>query len=81
MSEWRDYQKLVLAEIAYLRDDNKDIKEALDELRNSHSLTRSESKLEIALLKVKSSFWGTIGGALSLMVYLFFHWVSSKIKT
>lgn len=77
MNEWRDYQLLVLSDLENLKEQNKEIKNSLDSINKSLNL----SKTEIAVLKVKSSMWGSLGGTLTVALYLFYQWVTSHIKT
>lgn len=77
MNEWRDYQLLVLSDLENLKEQNKEIQKALSMLNKSLHL----NKTEIAILKVKSSLWGSLGGSLTVGLYLFYEWVTRHIKT
>lgn len=76
MPEWRDYQMLVLSDLESLKDQTKEIKESLETLKeNFHG-----NKTEIAVLKVKSSLWGSLGGSLTVGLYLFYEWITNTVK-
>lgn len=77
MDEWRAYQRLVLSKITEFSDDIKDLRKSVEALKEGHH----DSKSEIKVIKSRSSFWGSIGGACTIAVYLFYEWITHKIKT
>ena len=57
---WNTYSKLVLAELRRL---DADINKAHETLKNI--------EVEIATLKIKSSFWGAVSGLATVLGYIF----------
>jgi hypothetical protein len=53
--DWSEYQRWVMESLKELKDDAKEAKNQLSDIRT-----------EIAMLKLKSSFWGAVSG---LMAY------------
>lgn len=64
MSEWRDYQKLVLSELRRLNKNFEDVSNLC--LQNTNSI--QHMKTEIAVNRIKSGFFGTIGGGITLLI-------------
>ena len=56
MSEWRDYQKLILHEL-----------ERMDERLKRVEVQLGEIRTDIALLKLKSGLWGLVAGTLPVI--------------
>lgn len=55
MTEWRDYEKLVLSELDRMNHNIERICRNLKEIDK-----------DISTLKVKSSFWGSLGGFIAV---------------
>ena len=57
--EWRDYQKLVLSELRRLNDN-------LEKLNNK----TQQNAHDIAVMKVRSGFWGSVSGMVTVVIAL-----------
>lgn len=64
MSEWRDYQQLVISELERL---NSNFEKLADKLQDQGT--------ELAVMKVKSSLWGSLGGIFTIAVALLIDWM------
>jgi hypothetical protein len=56
---WDEWNKHVLIELKRLNLDIKDVNKSLKNI-----------EIEIAMLKVKSSFWGAMGAGVTILVYM-----------
>lgn len=76
--DWFDYRRLVLTQIQALQIDLSAIR---TEVQTFRTRDIGEIKIEIALLKLKSSMWGAILGAVGGGVISFVVTVGSKLFT
>ncbi len=58
-NSWAEWSKYVLKELERNNNDHESMSDKLDKIA-----------VEIAMLKVKSGLWGTIGGLVSAAVFL-----------
>ncbi len=56
---WGEYRRLILAELERISVDLKTLNDKLDQFRQDEI---SKIKIDIAMLKVKASGWGALGG-------------------
>lgn len=57
-NEWGEWSRQMFYEVKEIRDDQKLLTDKVNKLL-----------VEIAVLKVKSSLWGTLGGALAVLIW------------
>lgn len=58
-NEWNRYQELVLSKLKNLEEGQDKIEDRL-----------SKIEIEIAMLKIKSSVWGAIGGSIPVLIMI-----------
>jgi hypothetical protein len=56
---WREYRRLILAEIERVTKGVLEINDKLERLRNEDL---SQLKIDIAMLQIKSGVWGALAG-------------------
>ena len=60
--DWREYRRLILGQLVQLQTDLASLRKEVELFRQQDI---SEIKVEIALLKLKSSLWGGLLGAIA----------------
>jgi len=64
---WAEWSKYVLMELKRCNQQIGDLETKIDKLNNEQL---SQLKIEIAMLKVKASVWGLMGGAIPAIILL-----------
>jgi len=64
---WAEWSKYVLMELKRCNQQIGDLETKIDKLNNEQL---SQLKIEIAMLKVKASVWGLMGGAIPVIILL-----------
>lgn len=61
---WREYRRLILSELESLNKAIEGLNRKIDDLRNEEI---SVLKVNVAMLQLKCSLWGALGGAVSAL--------------
>lgn len=72
---WQEWSRHVLAELKRLNDTIQAVDDKIDKLKDEQV---SPLKIELAMLKVKSGFWGMIGGAIPVILMVLVEILKSK---
>jgi len=62
---WAEWSKFVLMEIKRINSQLSELDAKVDQLKNEQI---SQLKVEIAMLKIKASVWGLMGGAIPVVI-------------
>lgn len=72
---WNRYQNLIISELSRLDKSIKELDKSLDDDRENRSTRMRHLEIKVAMLEVKASFYGAIGGlAMTMAVLLLRGW-------